>query len=49
MLTQDRPTKSTALDPSLKRKPSMQMLWSLIPNRDGRARLHCGWAHEQLR
>ena len=48
MLTEDRPRKSTALDPSLKRKPSMQMLWSLIPDCDGRARLQCGWVHEQL-
>ena len=49
MLTHDRPTKSTALDPSLKRKPSMQMPWSLIRDGDGRARLQCGWVHEQLR
>jgi hypothetical protein len=49
MLTQDRPTKSTALDPSLKRKPSMQMLGRLIPDRDGRTYLQCGWVREQLR
>jgi len=27
----------------------MQMLWSLIRDGDGRARLQCGWVHEQLR
>ena len=32
MLIEDRPTKSTALDPSPIRKPSMQMLWSVIPD-----------------
>jgi hypothetical protein len=37
MLTENRPTKATALEPLLKRKPSMHMLWSLIPDRDGRA------------